>query len=42
MLFQQTPPADDAGKTTKDSFKLGETLAGAVDVLGVFNSNILN
>jgi len=41
MLFQQTPPADDAGKTTKDSFKLGETLAGAVDVLGVFNSNIL-
>ena len=42
MLFQQTTPsADETGKNTKDSFKLGDTLKGAVDVLGVFNSNIL-
>lgn len=42
MLFQQTTPsADETGKNTKDPFKLGETLKGAVDVLGVFNSNIL-
>ncbi len=38
MLFQQTPPADDSGKNTKDPFNLTQTLTGAVDVLGVFNS----